>query len=551
MSAQGAFAFVLHSHIPYVRQAGMWPHGEEWLHEAQAETYIPLLDALNKLDGEGLPVRLTLSLTPVLLEQLADPEVRSHFKAYLADRRTAAEEDRRRFEREGQPELAELAQAYRERYRTVQRSFEEAYSGDLVPAFRDLQERGVLDIATSAATHAYLPLLASDASIRLQLSEGVHTHQRQLGRRPRAIWLPECAYRPAYYLEGGGLRPGMEDLLERYGLELFFAETHLIEGGAPVGMAAGEGFGPYGAIDRDYVVPTGEVLASHRASTLRPYWVGESRVAVIGRDNPTGMQVWSGEHGYPGDFEYREFHKKDSHSGLQYWRVTGKDVELGMKSRYASDRAARRVESHANHFVSLVAERLQEGHRQGVDFPLVSSHYDTELFGHWWHEGVSWLERTLRRLASDPRIELTTPLDYLDRHPPSKSLNLPEGSWGAGGGHHVWDNEANHWMWDEIHRCETDFRRLMGTLKPDSKPLDSGLKQLARELLLMQASDWPFLVTTGQAPAYAEERFRQHVQRFDRLAGQLAEGSVDAEFLAAVYEADKVFPDIQPDWFAE
>lgn len=549
MSSQGAFAFVLHSHIPYVRQAGMWPHGEEWLHEAQAETYIPLIDALNRLTGEGRRVRITLTLTPVLLEQLADPDVRSHFKAYLADRRTAAEEDRLRFEREGQPHLANLAQAYRERYRSVLRSYEETYSGDLVGAFRDLQERGVLDVATSAATHAYLPLLANDASIHLQLAAAAQTHERHLGRRPRAIWLPECAYRPGYYTEAGALRPGLERLLEVHGLALFFAETHMIEGGAPVGMAAGQGFGPYGSIDRDYVIPTGGVLESHRASTLRPYWVGESRVAVIGRDNPTGMQVWSSEHGYPGDFDYREFHKKDSHSGLQYWRVSGKDIDLGMKDGYAPAQAARRVESHAGHFVSLVARRLEEGRGQGFDFPLVSSHYDTELFGHWWYEGVSWLEQTLRRLASNPQIELTTPLDYLDQHPPTASLHVPEGSWGAGGGHHVWDNESNHWMWDEIHRCEAKYQQVAGT--PERAPQLPALKQLARELLLMQASDWPFLVTTGQAPVYAEERFRQHVQRFDQLAGQLSEGTVDNEFLAAIWESDKVFPDIDPSWFAE
>jgi len=96
-SGLGAFTFVLHSHIPYCRMAGRWPHGEEWIHEAIAETYVPLLMALYDLRDQGVPFRITIGLTPVLVEQLADLDIQTHFLQYLDQEIMAANEDIARF----------------------------------------------------------------------------------------------------------------------------------------------------------------------------------------------------------------------------------------------------------------------------------------------------------------------------------------------------------------------------------------------------------------------------------------------------------------------
>jgi Uncharacterized conserved protein len=165
----GAFTFVLHSHLPYCRMAGRWPHGEEWVHEAMAETYIPLLNALTDLHEEGLPVRLTLGLTPILCEQLADPLVKDHFEAYVEERIRAAEVDIPRFQEEGNLHAAYLASFYRDWYSGLLDSFRRRYGRDLLGGFRRLQDAGVIEIITSAATHGYLPLLGTDAAIRGQL----------------------------------------------------------------------------------------------------------------------------------------------------------------------------------------------------------------------------------------------------------------------------------------------------------------------------------------------------------------------------------------------
>jgi 1,4-alpha-glucan branching enzyme len=221
----GASTFVLHSHLPYCRMAGRWPHGEEWLHEAASETYIPLLNGLYDLVEADSPVRLTLGLTPVLVEQLSDPLVLDHLVSYLEERCDAAEADIPRFEASGEGHRSHLAHFYWDWYAHILRSFQQRFDSDIIGAFRQLQDEGHIEILTSAATHGYLPLLGRDSSIYGQMRTGVGSYHRHFGQLPRAVWLPECAYRPAYVSEGGHMRPGEEMLLNQTAWELLLLQA--------------------------------------------------------------------------------------------------------------------------------------------------------------------------------------------------------------------------------------------------------------------------------------------------------------------------------------
>jgi 1,4-alpha-glucan branching enzyme len=561
MDKVGAFTFVLHSHLPYCRRAGRWPHGEEWLHEAAAETYVPLLNALCDLEEAGLPVRLTLSLTPVLCEQLADPLVRDHFDAYLDCKVGAAEADILRFREEGNAHAEYLAEFYRDCYRGTAQAFRERHGRNLVEAFRRLQDAGVVEIITSAATHGYLPLLKTDSAVRAQIRAGVASYRSHFGREPRAIWLPECAYRPAYTTENGRARAGIESHLYGEGLRLFFGDTHMVKGGLPVGEAAGDAIGPYQAIKRNYVLPIEKAPEPAQGrTTYRPYYVADSSrpgsdehsgVALVARNDGTSMQVWSAEFGYPGGFDYREFHKKDSVSGLQYWRVTGGNVDLGEKDWYHLDWARRLVVEHSEHFASL-AIHLLEGYRAETgQFGLIASSFDTELFGHWWFEGVDWLREVMRRLAESDSVQLVTASGYVKDYPPDEVLALPEGSWGLGGSHWTWDNPETNWMWQPIGEAERRMEEVArNKLTAEDVDLAAVLNQAARELLLLESSDWPFLVTTGQAKEYAVQRFTGHVERFDKLISSVEEGRPDRALADELWELDKVFSDIDYRWWA-
>jgi 1,4-alpha-glucan branching enzyme len=546
---QGAFTFVLHSHLPYCRRAGRWPHGEEWIHEAASETYLPLLNALHDLVEEGVKFKLTIGLTPVLVEQLADDLVKDHFDEYLADELQRAEDDEKRYRGTADPR-ERLARWYAQVFRDLQRSFQERYGRDIPGAFRRLQDEGYVEIATSAATHGYLPLLDRDSTIYGQLKTGVDSYRRHFGRPPRSIWLPECAYRPSYRRQDNGhsyIKPGLEKFLAELGLKVFFSETHTVEGGLPVGKAMGDAVGPYGDIPRRYVVPPPQYTEPTERTTYQPYWVQSLDVAVIGRNNRTGMQVWSADHGYPGDFAYREFHKKDGTSGLQYWRVTGARVDLGYKDFYDPAIAGAAVAGHSRHFAGLVEELIAGYRAESGRYGIISAAYDTELFGHWWFEGVEWIKQVLRHLSRSEVVDLTTAAEFVAEHPPTDVLALPESSWGQGGGHFTWLNVDTEWMWPTVHESELRMERIVARYPNPDPTAREVLRQLAREKLLLESSDWPFLVTTGQAREYAETRFQQHAERFDQLATLLEAGSVDEGAAATArewYECDKLFPEI-------
>jgi len=552
---KGAFTLVLHSHLPYVRKAGRWPHGEEMVHEAVAETYVPLLNALYDLKDEGYEPKLTIGLTPILLEQLADSDVLAHFELYLQEKLTLIEADIERHEEADHGHLLYLARFYHDWYRGILQAFRGRFSRDLVGAFGRLQDEGNLDIVTSAATHGYLPLMERDSTIHGQLAVGVGTYRRHFGRAPRGIWLPECGYRPAYRHEDGRYKPGIEEFLAQWELDYFFTDTHVIEGGRMVGKVAGDVVGPYGGLpERKLVVRTDERPEAEEGTTFRPYYVRAAEVAVYGRDEATGLQVWSAAHGYPGDFLYREFHQKDDHSGLQYWCITGANVDLGSKELYDPHPAFNKVQEHADHFVHLVVERLLGYHAQSGQRGILLSAYDTELFGHWWFEGVAWLKEVLRQLSVNPDVELTTAGDYLETDPPQKVISLPESSWGEGGGHWTWLNPQTEWMWPLIHHAERRMEQLVERYPQAEGEMLGVLDQAARELLLLEASDWPFLVSTGQAKEYASGRLQQHLARFNHLAAIADAGAVseeDRRFLSATAELDNPFPEIDYRVFKE
>lgn len=537
----GSFGFVLHAHIPYVRKAGVWPFGEEWLFESMAESYIPLIRMLDSLPRPRRPL-VTIGLTPVLLEQLSDGYIKGRFEQYLYQRMDLAAKDIDHHR--DRPARKALAQMYEANCHEVLGAFKEKYDRDLTGAFRRLQEEGRAELLTSAATHGYLPLLGADACSRAQVRIGVQSYRRHFGRRPRGIWLPECAYNPGGRWDNPVTgeqrhRPGVEQHLAQEGLEYFIVDHHTIEGGRAEDIYL-ERF-PF--LQRmkhmngkpDEKGPTGR-------TTYRDYAVNTDgkAIAVFGRNEKTGLQVWSGEWGYPGDEWYREFHKKDSVSGLQYWRVTDRQSrDLGTKQLYEPEKVAARIEDNSDHFVQTIRQLLLE--HGGGDFePVVVAPYDTELFGHWWYEGIRWMQRVLEKLPSAD-VEVTSLGAYLDQNPPTQMISLPESSWGAGGDHRIWLNPDTLWIWKEVHGAERWMLDAANryTEQGEMRP---ALEQAARELLLMESSDWEFLITTFQARDYAVNRFREHLGRFNELKAAI-EGKGAAD-IHGIREQDNIFPDL-------
>ena len=455
---RGALALVVHSHMPYVEGFGTWPFGEEWLWEAVASVYLPLLPII-----DGAPV--TLGLTPVLCDQLeALPgEPGERLTTFLHEVRAAIhQEDAAGLDRGGEHELADEVRRAARDYTAAEQALER--SRDVLSAFASLQ--GV-ELWTSAATHAVLPMLASDAGMGLQLATGTASHERRFGAFDGGFWLPECAY-----------VPGLERALHDHGVRAFCVDQTSRHGlGAP----------------------------EHLEPVLTP--AGPAAVPV---DWGTVELIWNDRTGYPASPDYRDYHRRTVHD-LKPWSNGGRPYRhpdaLGLARRHARDfveRAIARLDAHA-------ADRGRPG--------LLCCALDTELLGHWWYEGLPWLAAVLEE-AAGLGLDLVTVSDGLERVPPVERP-LEAGTWGAAKDLSTWDSPPVAQIAFAARRAE--LRTVAGAARPGGDP--RAVTRAARELLALQASDWAFMVTRDLAADYPLERVRAHSDASDAALAALKDSA--------------------------
>jgi 1,4-alpha-glucan branching enzyme len=329
------------------------------------------------------------------------------------------------------------------------------------------------------------------------------------------MWLPELGY-----------RPGLETLLADEGIKVFVCESHLLTGGPPVGVAAGDSRGPNSAVKRRYALVQKQSAPVRETSTMQPYWAGNTeRITTIARDNRSTMQVWGEALGYPGDVDYRESRRQSGTSGLPYWRITGHNIGLPDKDDYHPEWARYKVEQHAEHFAHLIGDMIRGYHAETGLSGLIAPVFDMQLFGHWWFEGIDWLEQTCRHLANTSQIELTTISHYVTVQRPTDRVQLLEGSWGTGGDHFLVDNPQTHWLWTRLHAAEDRIEQI--ATKQFSDLQFDIFNQAVRQLLLLQGSDWATMITTRQADTYAIQQFNVHYERFEHLMTALETGKIN------------------------
>ncbi|HEX2972709.1 MAG TPA: hypothetical protein VHP11_10275 [Tepidisphaeraceae bacterium] len=316
----GSLCIVLHGHLPYVLHHGTYPHGEAWLYEAAAETYMPLLDMIGEVALLRGRAALTIGLTPVLLEQLAHERFKAGFVKYLEERRSRAIEDRKGFEKENNLHFAYLATRWEQWYDKLLTRFNEI-NRDMPGEFAKRFREGHIQILTSNATHAYMPLILNDQALNAQMAAGTATSEKRLGFKPRGMWLPECAYRPTWphwmpsvLYDNPRYRPGLETFMSRFGVTHFFVDTHLITRSQPMGIVEKNEFRS---------VSEAQLHWDQKRGWRHPLEgvgvVSEPRrpdVFAYARHPRIAEQVWSGSVGYPGDGVYLEFHKKHNDRGL-------------------------------------------------------------------------------------------------------------------------------------------------------------------------------------------------------------------------------------------
>jgi 1,4-alpha-glucan branching enzyme len=519
--ARGYLAIVLHAHLPFVRHPEDPTVMEEnWLYEAITGTYLPLLQVFEGLVADGVPFRVTVSLSAPLISMLADDLLKERYAQHVDQLIELAGRELERTRHE--PHYQRLAQFYLDRFTSLRHTWR-MHEGNLVRAFRRLQDAGRVEVITSTATHAFFPLLDRNwAALRAQVHVAADLYEDHFGRRPRGMWLGECGY-----------VPGCDELIREAAIRYLILDTHaVLYGDTP----------PVFGVHAPVYCPTG--------------------VAAFGRDTESSQQVWSAKEGYPGDPLYRDFYRdigfdlpldyigKYLHpenvrgfTGLKYHAIT--HDKLHDKWVYDPQRARDRVGLHASHFRGNRARQVEALASQMDRPPIVVSPYDAELYGHWWYEGPIFLNDLFRQLAYDQDVvEPISPGDYLERHPTNQVVTPSLSSWGLKGYGEYWCNESNAWIYRHLHVAGERMVELARRSQHAQGLERRALNQAARELLLAQSSDWPFIMTTGTTVSYATRRLNEHVVRFTRLYEDLKAGRTDAAFVADIEAKDNIFPGV-------
>lgn len=517
----GFLSLVLHAHLPFVRHPEYEDMMEErWLYEAMTETYIPLIEVYDKLVYDRVKFRITMTLTPPLVNMLCDGLLMRRYESHLNKLIELSEKEVERTR--WMPEFHDTAIMYLDKFKRTKKIFHQ-YDSNLVNAFKKFQDLGVLEIITCCATHGYLPLMSQyRPAVNAQIEQAVVDYNEKFGVNPKGIWLAECAF-----------NPGDDEILKKFGIKYFFTDTHGILFSRPRTR-----FGSFAPVE----CPSG--------------------VLAFGRDVESSRQVWSANEGYPGDFDYREFYRDIGfdldmdyikpyihetgirlNTGIKYYRITSKTSKH--KEPYNYRNAINKAQTHAGHFMWCRERQMEHLIKTMERSPIVVSPYDAELFGHWWYEGPEFIYFVLSKIATQSSIvKLATPSDYMLQNPYNQQATPSLSSWGHKGYNEVWLDHSNDWIYPHMHKATERMIELADSVCPENDLILRALNQMARELLLLQSSDWAFIMKTGTTVDYAIKRVKDHVFRFNKLYADVKSNRVDEAWLNAVENRDNIFPNI-------
>lgn len=497
--------FLLHTHLPFGHRPDLEFSMEEgWLYELTLGSYLPLLKFLEKLSTNFQYPSLTLSLSPPILELWSLPDFADRFHAHVSRGIRILDSE---VEAKSAPtEQRDQAKAIKAHWIHAQEYFQEI-DGNLIAAFCSLAKGRIIELITTTATHTFLPAFQKNQVFRrFQIRVGIECFKRHTGIAPEGFWLPECGY-----------FEGLENDLSDFGIKYFGVESNSLYAATP--------------------------SCSTRTPVACP-----NRIYAIGRNETLSKKVWSAHSGYPGNIDYREFHKDrisqiDTNKaglfalpggeripmGLKYWRVTGTQD----KDWYHSQSALKAAKADAMDFSNAI--------RQSKD-SCIFLPFDTELFGHWWHEGINWIDNVFSNFKSDPQTKLVSVSEMLKSCRMERHARPATSTWGRNADASFWVNHDNDWIYPMI---ETAFESLLVQCNDEQLPHEKMriLQQACRELLAASASDWPFMISAGTTSQYAEERIRDHLKRFHYLLSDASNQHITSRKLDLLESSNPIFKD--------
>ena len=510
--------FIFNAHLPFVRHPE-YPKflEEDWLYEAMNESYLPLLRMMYRLREQNIPFRLTFSLSPTLCAMLSDELLNSRFETYLDEHIELGDKEIERLSDDKATQ--QLAVHYRDEMLANKAFYTDECQKNILNAFNVLSNAGCLELITTTATHAYLPIYKDyPIAVNAQIETGVMEHNRNFDKMTDGFWLPEC-----------GFYPGLENLLRRHNISWvsLAAQALALSPDEP---------------DRGSYCPV-------KCSNGLYCFVRDENLASL---------VWSAKEGYPVDPQYRDFYRDigfdlpmdyirpyvhepevRSFTGFKYCAVTGNTAE---KVVYNLQKASEKVVSHARNFLYNVESRTRSIEDILDLDPVYTVSFDAELFGHWWYEGVQWLEQIIRLVAENADFELISPADFIRERHIVQTLRPATSSWGDGGYSSVWvDSSTNAWLYRHIFKAIERMTELAERFPSQKSLKQRFLNQAARETLLLMASDWPFIIHNQTSSEYALKRIEGHIQNLNLVYDNMCKNAVNTEWLVKAEKRDNLF----------
>ncbi|MBR5669075.1 MAG: DUF1957 domain-containing protein, partial [Spirochaetales bacterium] len=470
-----------------------------------------------RLREEGVPFKLTISLSPTLCSMLSDELLNTRFEAYLDEHIELGEKEVERLSADDARKA--LAAHYRDQMLANKAFYTDECQKNILNAFNVLSNAGCLELITTTATHAYLPVFKDyPIAVNAQIETGVMEHNRFFDKMTDGFWLPECGY-----------YPGLENLLRRHNISWVSLAAQAL------------------ALSPD---------EPDRGSYC-PVKCANGLYCFV-RDENLASLVWSAKEGYPADPEYRDFYRDigydlpmdyirpyvhepevRSFTGFKYCAVTGNTSD---KNVYDLEKASLKVVSHAKNFLFNVENRTRSIEDILDLDPVYTISFDAELFGHWWYEGVQWLDKVIRLASERSDFELISGSDFIRERHIVQTLRPATSSWGDGGYSAVWvDSSTNAWLYRHIFKAIDRMTELAERFPAQKSLKQRFLNQAARETLLLMASDWMFIIHNQTSSEYALKRIEGHIQNLNLVYDNMCKNAVNTEWLVKAEKRDNLF----------
>lgn len=494
---------------------------EQWFFEALSDTYIPLLEVFDRLERDHVPFRLGVSFSPLLCYMLQDEYLLRQYLHYVD---AQIEFGAREMERtEADPEVHALARIYYDRAVDKRILFTGRYEGKILNIFNHYQQKGRIEILTTAATHAFLPFYTGyPEAVQAQIEVALSSCRHFFGKIPHGFWLPEL-----------GWSPELDAYLKAYGFNYTIADTH-----------AGILRNPETSLGSFYPVKT------------------PSQTLVLFRDFRACRDIQDPETGYRSSPLYRDSHTDAGfelpadlvapflnarlgrvRTGYAYGTNGGRGRK---KQVYDFTRALNLAREQAPAFLDARLFFLRKAKELGEKEPVSLCAYDADTFGRFWYEGPAFLEALFREGAVRRDLCFLTPGEYFcKQNRQAIPTVMPEfSSSGVNGYAESWLDASNDWMYPHVTRSLERMLELADRFPNDAGLKERALNQAAREILLVQCSDWPRMLYKQEYAGYARNQIEMALRNFTTIYEALGSNYISTEWLTNLERRHNFFPNI-------